>query len=498
MRKLWLHAIRRENFTASTTTVICEKHFTLEDYEVSVHGNKVLKKVAVPSVFDFPAHLKKEPSHRRVLKRKHEESNSKATEHTLAIAEVVEEPENGNILAAAGPSNLTQKLGFLESSERSNICNLRVRRSPVYFGDFEISDLNNVQHRKRFWKTVHKYKKINKYNQCKIRRQRNKIKSLNSLVDELLKEKRISAAQSIVLKESLPETQKQLLFRQLKKGKSNKYSPELRCFALTLNFYSSSAYNYVRKIFGKNVLPHPHTLSKWYSVLDRTPGYSAEALRAIKIKVDVDKQKGKQLVGALMMEEMYIRQHVHWTGSRLVGYINIGVAMQSSEEIPKTKKALVFMVVCINSRWKVPIAYFLVESSSAEEKATFVRGCLLQLESTGMLIKSLTFDGDAYNILMANLLGANLTFPGTKPFFINSLNNEKIHIILDACHMIKLVRNTLGDYGVLKDGGGKDIRWEYFKRLVNLQEDTGLQCATKLRRRYLNYYKEKMRVKLAV
>ncbi|CAH1967536.1 unnamed protein product [Acanthoscelides obtectus] len=33
MRKLWLHAIRRENFTPSTTTVICEKHFTPEDYE---------------------------------------------------------------------------------------------------------------------------------------------------------------------------------------------------------------------------------------------------------------------------------------------------------------------------------------------------------------------------------------------------------------------------------------------------------------------------------
>ncbi|CAH1983970.1 unnamed protein product [Acanthoscelides obtectus] len=112
MRKLRLHAIRRENFTPSTTTVICEKHFTPEDYEVSVHGNKVLKKVAVPSVFDFPAYLKKEPSHRRVLKRKHEESYPKATEQTLAIGEVVEEPENGdhaddgNILAA-GTSNIT-------------------------------------------------------------------------------------------------------------------------------------------------------------------------------------------------------------------------------------------------------------------------------------------------------------------------------------------------------------------------------------------------------
>ncbi|CAH1957756.1 unnamed protein product [Acanthoscelides obtectus] len=54
----------------------------------------------------------------------------RTTEQTLAIGEVVEVPENGdhaddgNILAA-DPSNVTQKLGFLESSEPSNICNLR-------------------------------------------------------------------------------------------------------------------------------------------------------------------------------------------------------------------------------------------------------------------------------------------------------------------------------------------------------------------------------------
>lgn len=63
-------AIRRVNFIPSASTVICEKHFKLEDYEVNVHGNTVLKKTAVPSVFDFPAHLKKEVKTRRALKRK--------------------------------------------------------------------------------------------------------------------------------------------------------------------------------------------------------------------------------------------------------------------------------------------------------------------------------------------------------------------------------------------------------------------------------------------
>ncbi|VEN63408.1 unnamed protein product [Callosobruchus maculatus] len=97
------------------------------------------------------------------------------------------------------------------------------------------------------------------------------------------------------IQESLPEAQKQLPF-QLKERKCGKFSPELRNFALTLHFYSSAAYKYVRKIFGTKVLPHPRTISKWYSDLDGTPGYSAEALHAIKIKVDIEKQNGKSLL----------------------------------------------------------------------------------------------------------------------------------------------------------------------------------------------------------
>ncbi|XP_050500043.1 uncharacterized protein LOC114338710 isoform X13 [Diabrotica virgifera virgifera] len=202
--------------------------------------------------------------------------------------EVIEAPENcscaidENILLA-GSSNIAQNPRVLQSSEPSstNICK-RSKRQPVYFGDFKLSDLDNTQFRMRFWKvaqeTVDKYRKLIKYNQCQIRRQGKKIKSLKILLDELLKEKKISAAQSLVLKENLSETQKHLIFGHLKKGKSNEYSPELRCFALTLHSYSSSAYNYVRKMYGKTVLPHPRTLSKWHSVVDGTPAYSAEAL----------------------------------------------------------------------------------------------------------------------------------------------------------------------------------------------------------------------------
>lgn len=58
---------------------------------------------------------------------------------------------------------------------------------------------------------------------------------------------------------------------------------KLRYFALTLNFYPSNAYNYVRKKNSK-CLPHPSTFRKWYTVVDGSPGITKESLVAIELK----------------------------------------------------------------------------------------------------------------------------------------------------------------------------------------------------------------------
>lgn len=59
MKKKWLIAMKRNNFQPSKVAVICSNHFKESDYEINVQGNKILKKDAVPTVFDFPEHLKK-------------------------------------------------------------------------------------------------------------------------------------------------------------------------------------------------------------------------------------------------------------------------------------------------------------------------------------------------------------------------------------------------------------------------------------------------------
>ena len=81
----------------------------------------------------------------------------------------------------------------------------------------------------------------------------------------------------------------ELLKRKVEKGKkkssSIRYTPKLRSFALTLHYYSTRAYEYVRKTFD-TCLPHPRTISRWYNGIDGEPGISEEALKAIKLRVE--------------------------------------------------------------------------------------------------------------------------------------------------------------------------------------------------------------------
>ncbi|XP_008183700.1 uncharacterized protein LOC103309607 [Acyrthosiphon pisum] len=57
------------------------------------------------------------------------------------------------------------------------------------------------------------------------------------------------------------------IVKDILNGKKRKFCPELRKFAVTLQYYSPRAYTYVRKTF-KNLLPHPRTLRKWYTVVN--------------------------------------------------------------------------------------------------------------------------------------------------------------------------------------------------------------------------------------
>lgn len=186
----------------------------------------------------------------------------------------------------------------------------------------------------------------------KNRRQINKILSLVALLTCLKKNTLISDEQAETLKATNVKT-KELYTRQMKNAKTgsvttSKYSPALRSFALTLHYYSSKAYNYVRKVFNLS-LPHPVTIRNWYKVIDGNPGFTTESLEALKVMA---KKKEGPLYCCLMMDEIAIRRKIEWDGKKFQGYVDFGGGLDT-DEVPEAKEALVFMVTGINANWKV-------------------------------------------------------------------------------------------------------------------------------------------------
>ncbi|KAJ3661908.1 hypothetical protein Zmor_006283 [Zophobas morio] len=327
------------------------------------------------------------------------------------------------------------------------------------------------------------------------RRLKANIFSMKSMLKFFREKNFISSQAEDVIKATQPDESGEIIRRFLRGPSKAKYSPALRAFALTLHFFSAKAYNYIRQKFNKT-LPHPRTLSKWYYTIDGSPGFTEESKRALAAKVEETNGKS-QILCNLVMDEMAIKRKIEWDGKKFTGYVNIGVEL-SSDELAEAKEALVFMLVALNGSWKIPIGYFLLEGLSAMEKANLVVKGLEFVHPTGVIVTSLTFDGTPTNLSMAEYLGADFkNYMQFKTWFLHPISNEKLFIFLDACHMLKLLRNCFAVYKQLVDGSGGIIKWQFIEKLVELQEDVQLQLGTKLRKKHLYWSDQPMKVNLA-
>ncbi|XP_076663554.1 uncharacterized protein LOC143366376 isoform X2 [Andrena cerasifolii] len=117
--------------------------------------------------------------------------------------------------------------------------------------------------------------------QQQIRRKNDQLITLKSMLEDLKNKQAIKTNQAKPMNTLGGLTGE--LYERLIQQKSNVvskcYSPNLRCFALTLQYYSPRAYEYVREEFG-NCLPHPKTLSSWYRTVDGEPDTSLEGLES--------------------------------------------------------------------------------------------------------------------------------------------------------------------------------------------------------------------------
>ena len=143
-----------------------------------------------------------------------------------------------------------------------------------------------------------------------------------------------------------------------------------------------------------------------------------------------------------MLDEIALKKHVSWDGKRFCGY-------EDDDSSPVAKGALVLMVVSVNGTWKIPCGYIFVHGLSGFEDTNLIKVCIQRLQDTGVIVVSLTCDVPVCHFSMLTELGACLTPPDWKAYFLNSLGpSKRIYILFDVCHILKLVRNTLGDLGL--------------------------------------------------
>ncbi|CAB3987619.1 DNA transposase THAP9, partial [Paramuricea clavata] len=333
--------------------------------------------------------------------------------------------------------------------------------------------------------------------QQKTRRRNKKVSTLTAVVSELREKNLINSDCVTILESTFSGVPKELMKRlvtQKKKKNLGAYPPELRSFALTLKFYSTKAYNYVRKSFDLG-LPHVNVIRSWYSSMNDEPGFTKDALTALKAKVLAAKRDNQEVVCTLMLDEMAIRKHVEWDGKQFRGYVDLGTGI-NDDSLPEATEALVFMAVSVNSGWKVPCGYFLVNGITGEQKANLTKECITKLHEVGVKVVSFTCDGPTSHQTRLKLLGAQLLPDNLQAYFQHPCDPKaKIYIFLDACHMIKLVRNTMSDWKALKDGNV--IKWQFVEELHKLQESWGLHLANKLRSAHIKWKPQKMKVNLA-
>lgn len=122
-----------------------------------------------------------------------------------------------------------------------------------------------------------------------------------------------------------------------------------------------------------------------------------------------------------------------------------------------------------------------------------------------MKLEQNAFDGAPCNISMCKALGANVDYFSSEfkpwisvPEFPGSKNEKIIYIFWDTVYMLKLVRNTLGEKKVIINPVGEQIKWHHIETLQNIQETKGLHAANKLKRSHINYFENKMSLRLAV
>ena len=236
--------------------------------------------------------------------------------------------------------------------------------------------------------------------QQKVRRKEKKIDTLKSLLNELVKKQLLTEDVSANLEKSFSGLPLDIIKNHYKnkdrKSKGHRHSDEVKRFALTLNFYSPKAYEYVRSVF--KTLPHPSSMANWTSSIKCDPGFFEDVFREIRSKTE--KRKHQRDV-TLVCDAMRIRSDIIYNHSvgTFDGFVDFGddIIVNDDQDDTPAKDALVFMLVSLRGNWKYPVGYVLIDGINAPTLHSLLRRALDLCAEYEIDVQAVTMDGTSTN-----------------------------------------------------------------------------------------------------
>ncbi|XP_065112389.1 THAP domain-containing protein 6-like isoform X2 [Paramisgurnus dabryanus] len=222
-RRQWERALRRKGFVANDRTLLCSEHFRNEDFDRT--GQTIrFKAGAVPSVFNFPAHLQRQLASKKKQKI-WEAEESLPMDYSI--------PKKSPIIAPPAPPPPKPNLDHIYAMPTAPaVLKARLHGARTRLENLQREVRNLKVRERRNKKTINDLQKDLRKKNIANRKLRNKLKGYSEIPIDLL----------------------------LKKGQE--YTQDQKEFAINLHLQGPKAYNYLRKVLHLD-LPHPHTLQRW-------------------------------------------------------------------------------------------------------------------------------------------------------------------------------------------------------------------------------------------
>lgn len=161
-----------------------------------------------------------------------------------------------------------------------------------------------------------------------------------------------------------------------------------------------------------NHLPHLRWIRNWLQAVDGSPGITVQALAAVENKAKEYNANGKQLLIALMADEMHIKKKIEWDDSqrKFSGFVtcrdDVSGEKQKDQGLPVASNALVFMAV--GDDFKVPVAYFLLTGLNSLARAALTQLVIKRINETSARVISLTQVIISNNTILLNCMKSKL------------------------------------------------------------------------------------------